>query len=121
MKTELQKIGKIGEDLACQFYESQHYSIVERNWHFYHLEVDLIVENDDCLVFCEVKTRSSTVFGDPETFVTPEKQRHIIKAANAYVKMKNVVKEVRCDIVSIVICGDKHQLHFLPDAFKPKW
>ncbi len=121
MKTEQQKTGRYGEDLTCQFYENQHYRIVERNWKCYHLEVDLIVENDDYLVFCEVKTRSSTVFGEPETFVTPEKQRNIIKAANIYVRNKGIEKEVRCDVVSIIICGEQHQLHFLPDAFKPKW
>ena len=38
-----------------------------------HLEVDIIQENSDCIVFCEVKTRSSTLLGTPEEFVTRQK------------------------------------------------
>lgn len=121
MKTENQELGVQGEVLASEFYKKNGYTILETNWRCYHLEVDLIVANDDVIVFSEVKTRSSTVFGDPETFVTPEKQRNLIKAANIYITRKEISKEVRFDIVSVIICGDKHQLHHIPDAFLPRW
>lgn len=121
MKTPEQELGKLGEECAKEFYKQQNYVILETNWRCYHLEVDLIAINNEQIVFCEVKTRSSTTFGEPETFVTPEKQRNLIRAASQYIRWKGIDKEVRFDIVSVIVCGDKHQLHHLPDAFKPKW
>lgn len=121
MKTAAQELGKLGEEWAKEFYKQQNYVILETNWRCYHLEVDLIAINNEQIVFCEVKTRSSTTFGEPETFVTPEKQRHLIRAANLYLTRKCIDKEVRFDIISVIICGNEHQLHHLPDAFKPKW
>lgn len=121
MKTESQELGVRGEILATEFYKRQGYSVLETNWRCYHLEVDLIVTKDDVIVFSEVKTRSSSTFGEPETFVTPEKQRNLIRAANVYISRKEITKEVRFDIVSVIICGDKHQLHHIPEAFLPRW
>lgn len=121
MMTEEQELGRMGEEMARDFFMQNGYKILAMNWKLYHLELDLIAENDEYLVFCEVKTRSSTVFGTPETFVTPEKQRKIIRAANLYMNRANIDKEVRLDIVSVTVCGDRKELHHLPDAFKPHW
>ena len=121
MLTEDQKLGKTGEELARKFYIQQGFIIREVNWRTGHLEVDLIAENNDYIVFCEVKTRSSAYFGKPETFVVGDKQRKIIRAANLYINCKKISKEVRLDIIAITICGQKHILQFFPDAFKPKW
>ena len=121
MKTEQQLIGKKGEDLAAEYYVQNGYSILERNWQCYHLEVDLIARNDKYLIISEVKTRSSTTFGEPETFVTPQKQKNLIRAASMYLTRTGLNLEVRFDIISVTLCGNEHQLHHIPDAFLPKW
>ena len=121
METETHKIGQRGEDLAADFYVHNGYAILERNWKCYHLEVDLIARNEDTLVICEVKTRSNIAFGEPETFVTPQKQKNLIRAANMYLTRKNISKEVRFDIISIVLCGEEYHIQHIPNAFQPKW
>lgn len=121
MKTAKQELGQKGEDIAAEFYRKNNYVILDRNWKCYHLEVDLIALNEEYLVFCEVKTRSYTTLGEPETFVTPQKQKNLIRAANMYLTRKKISKEVRFDIISIVICGNEQQIHHIPNAFQPKW
>ena len=121
MKTEKQLHGIYGEDLAANHLLQKGYKILERNWRCGHLEVDIIAETDDCVVFVEVKTRKSTAFGNPEVFVDVQKQRHLIRAASYYSKFKNITKEIRFDIVSIVNNMESQEIRHIEDAFKPRW
>lgn len=121
MKTEKQLHGIYGEDLAVNHLLQKGYKILERNWRCGHLEVDIIAETDDCVVFVEVKTRKSTAFGNPEVFVDVQKQRHLIRAASYYSKFKNITKEIRFDIVSIVNNMEGQEIRHIEDAFKPRW
>ena len=56
-------IAIIGETEAAKMLEAKGFRIVERNWRMGHLEVDLIAESKNEIVFAEVKARTST-FGD---------------------------------------------------------
>ena len=121
MTTEKQQLGSAGEDIAANFYLSQKYTILERNWRYGHLEVDIIAQNADCVVFCEVKTRSSAKVATPESSVTSQKQRNLIKAANCYMVAKRISKEVRFDIISIITRGDSHTMEHIGNAFTARW
>jgi putative endonuclease len=119
--TEKQQFGRKGEELALAFYKDNQYTILEKNWQLNHLEVDIIVKNDEYIAFCEVKTRSGDAFGEPQQSVTPQKQRNIIRAANYYVLKHQISLEVRFDIISILFTGDQYKLEHIPFAFTPKW
>ena len=119
--TENQEFGRRGEALALAFYQENGYAIVEQNWRNQQLEVDLIVKNEEYLVFCEVKARSGNVLLEPQAAVTPQKQRNLIRAANYYVLKHRITLEVRFDIVAITLNGDRHTLEHIPFAFGPKW
>ncbi len=121
MKTLNQQTGMRGEELAKQYLESLNFTILETNWKTHHLEVDLIAQNQNNIIFCEVKTRSSTKMGAPESFVTSQKQRNLIKAAHQYVTQKNINKEVRFAIIGVVFKGDEFDIEHIIDAFTPKW
>lgn len=121
MKTEKQLHGIYGEDLATNLLLQKGYKILERNWRCGHLEVDIIAENDDYLVIVEVKTRKSTTYGEPEVFVDMQKQRHLIRAAMYYAKFKNVTKEIRFDIISVVNNMEGQEIRHIENAFKPRW
>ena len=116
-----QELGKKGEDLAKKFLTNLNYSIIETNWRYGHLEIDIIAENATTIVFCEVKTRSSDKMGNPEDFVTIQKQRNMIKAANHYVLKKCLNKEVRFDIISIIENRKGDTVQHIPGAFTPRW
>lgn len=119
--TEKQEFGRKGEELALTFYQENKYTILEKNWNHNHLEVDIIAKNEDYIVFCEVKTRSGNLFGEPHQSVTSQKQRNIIRAANYYVLNHKISLEVRFDIISVILDGDQHKLVHIPFAFTPKW
>ena len=53
------------EKLAGNFFEQQGYKILARNWRAGRLEIDLIVQLDDLIVFVEVKSAASKKFGHP--------------------------------------------------------
>jgi putative endonuclease len=119
--TDKQQFGCRGEELALAFYKENSYTILEKNWQLNHLEVDIIVKNDEYIVFCEVKTRSGDAFGSPQDSVNRQKQNNIIRAANYYVLKHRILLEVRFDIISILFKGDQYTLEHIPFAFTPKW
>jgi len=114
------EIGKDGEDIALKYLLKQGYKLLQRNWHFGKYEVDLIIENDEYLVFVEVKFRSSNYFGEPEIFVSDKQKHNLVKAANRYISRYGVEKEARFDIISIVMQNNKPSIKHIEDAFRPK-
>ena len=60
------QLGKKGEQLAVDFLIENGYDIVERNYRFNKAEVDIIAQKKDVLAIIEVKTRSTTDFGNPQ-------------------------------------------------------
>ena len=103
-KKTTREIGDEGEELAADYLESKGYTILERNYHFERAEVDIVAyDNGACIVFAEVKTRSSNTFGEPEEFVDDEKIQNVYKAAEAWIyERKMDGAPVRFDIVSIL-------------------
>ena len=111
--------GMEGEKIAAAYLEEKGHKILERNWKFGHEEIDIIAKHLNTLLIVEVKTRSSTFFGDPAEFVSVQKQRHLIKAANAYIEKKNLDMEVRFDIIGVILNGSNYHINHIEDAFCP--
>jgi putative endonuclease len=112
-------LGKEGEDIAEKFLRNQQFQILERNWRFGKDEIDIIAQDGNFLVIVEVKTRRTNYFGEPEESVTREKQKFLIRAANAYILKKNIELETRFDIVSVLFSGNNHEVKQIKDAFYP--
>ena len=111
-------LGIKGEDMACSFLESKGYSILERNWRWRKLELDIIAMKDGELVIVEVKTRRNNCFGEPENAITDYKIRNIINAADVYVKKKRTDMPVRFDIISVTGQKEKEfEINHIEDAF----
>ena len=113
-------LGKKGEEIAAGFLVTKGYQILEKNWRQWRNEVDIIAMDGKCLVIIEVKTRQSNYFGEPEMAVTRDKQKALIRSANAYVRYKNIHCEVRFDIVSVIFSKNTEQIHHIEDAFYPR-
>jgi putative endonuclease len=97
-KTE---IGRKGENLAADFLVKQGFEIAARNYRHGRGEIDLIVKRDDWLLFIEVKTRSSTSFGEPEGFLHDFQMNRIFDAAENYIFATDWQGNVRFDVISI--------------------
>lgn len=112
-------LGASGEEMAKAYLAEKGFQILESNWRSGKNEIDIIAIHNDTLVVAEVKTRSSSLFGEPEVFVNKNKQRMLIRAANIYVQRNNIDLEVRFDIVSVISGSGKHKVHHIIDAFYP--
>lgn len=111
------ELGKKGEQLAVEYLISHNYEILERNYRFDKAEVDIIASKNNILAIIEVKTRSSTDFGNPQDFVKPKQIKNLVKAVNEYVTEKDLNHEVRFDIIAIVNENKKYEIEHLKDAF----
>ena len=111
--------GRRGEAAAADYLRQHGYHILEMNWQSNHQEVDIIARKENIMVFAEVKTRHSQSHGEPEAFVTPAKQRMLVKAANHYLLHNNCHEEARFDIISVLITRQGMRINHIMDAFYP--
>jgi len=111
------ELGKKGEQLAVDFLLKKDYEIVERNYRFDKAEVDIIARIEDTLAIIEVKTRSTTNFGNPQDFVKPKQIQRLVKAVNEYVIDNGLDVEVRFDIIAIVKENKRFVIEHLENAF----
>lgn len=111
--------GRAGEDAACAHLLEQGFEIAERNWRVRAGEVDVIARREGLTVFVEVKSRTNTVFGEPEESVTPSKARRIRALAGEYLAHAGDGGVVRFDVIAVMLepSGRVTGLRHIPDAF----
>ena len=117
-------IGIIGEAEAARMLEAKGFHIVEHNWRMGHLEIDLIAESKNEIVFAEVKART-TFYGDirPEEYVDENKKKRMVAAANAYIKFRKIEKNPRFDIIGLVVNPETGEITYRchwENAFYPQ-
>ena len=99
MTSARRELGARGEDRVAAWYEANGYSIVDRNWRCRQGELDLVARRGRVVVFCEVKTRSSTAFGAPVEAVTRSKQARLRVLAARWLEDSDLVaREIRFDV-----------------------
>lgn len=97
-------IAVMGENLAVKYLEKKGYVIIERNFRRRYGEIDIIAVSGKTLVFVEVKTRKSLLFGKPLESITFRKLREIMNTAQYYVLTHpKLPKLLRIDAVSILL------------------
>ncbi len=108
------KIGIKGEQIAADFLQKKGYNILFRNWRTGQKEVDIVAFKEGMVIFVEVKTRSGQFLGYPEESVNHKKQQNLRLAASAFLDAFPNYKNLRFDIVGILISGDvaKEIVHF---------
>ncbi len=96
-------IGRIGEEMACQYLLQQGYFIVKMNYSCKIGEIDIIASKRDVIVFVEVKYRKNNSFGDSVEAVGIKKQCKIRKVAEHYITYELKKTDVNCrfDVIGI--------------------
>jgi len=103
------ELGKIGEDIACEYLVQNNFQIIERNFREPWGEIDIITKAPDkTLVFVEVKTMREYVGGlGPENQMTRDKLRKFKRMASLYAGSRedlvNDKKGWRLDLVTAVL------------------
>ncbi len=93
--------GREAERQAADFLRSHGYAICEQNYRWRGGEIDLIARDGNCLVFVEVKARSSGAFGSPEESITAAKREKLIRTALRYLMGHPTELDVRFDVVAL--------------------
>ena len=131
--------GKLGERAAKRYLQRQGMKFLTANFRSERGEIDLIFRADnriprksfqirqlkfmrkgaDCLVFVEVKTRSSEEWTRPASAVNAERRRRLTRAALDYLRLlRNPPVKVRFDIVEVLLQdGAVREVRHLPNTF----
>jgi putative endonuclease len=119
--------GALGEDAAKRHLQRLGLKFLAANVRTERGELDLVFRDGDCLVFAEVKTRSSEEWTRPAAAVNTAKRAKLSKAAQEYLqRLENPEVKYRFDIVEVLLKnGAVDEIRHLPNAFpltrrKPK-
>ncbi|MGB0429626.1 MAG: YraN family protein [Bacteroidia bacterium] len=113
------KTGKKGEQLATDFLIRKGYHVIETNWAYNKLEIDIIAKIGNEIVFVEVKTRTTTSHGYPEDAVSRKKAQNLFDAAEIYLEENQIDDEIRFDIISIIIKNNNTEIRHIEDGISP--
>ena len=112
--------GELGERAATKWLKRQGLKFLTANFRSKRGEIDLIFRERDCLVFVEVKTRSSEEWVRPAAAVDRERRERLSRAALDYLRLlKNPVVKIRFDIVEVLLNeGVVREVRHLPNTFE---
>ncbi|HOK78518.1 MAG TPA: YraN family protein [Verrucomicrobiota bacterium] len=113
------RLGLRGELVARQHLKKCGLKFLVANYRSPRGEIDMVFRDGDCLVFVEVKTRSSEDWARPADAVNEEKRRRLSMAALDYLRrIGNPQIRVRFDIVEVVFENSREPtIRHLPNAF----
>jgi putative endonuclease len=118
MPTSAHELGRAGEAAAATFYQQAGYVVLARSYRHGRAEVDLIVQRgQELLVFVEVKTRSGSTYGPPETFVSNRKKELFRLAATHLQEVLGWTGDIRFDILALTQLSQGFQTELFEDAF----
>ena len=113
--------GRLYEQLAEEYLLAQGYQLLARSWSVRRGEIDLIMSQDETVVFVEVRTRSSLDWGHPAETINVTKQRKIIGAARHWLvrERPGQIPDCRFDVITVLTPANSAPVieHF-PDAFR---
>lgn len=97
-------IGKKGEEIARNYLVQKGIKIIDTNKRFSrYCEIDIIAQEKDTLIFCEVKTRKTNICGSPFEAITKSKYQNIKKGIFFYLQENPSFKKFRIDAIAIIL------------------
>src|SRR5260221_4573087 len=111
--------GELGERAAKKHLQRSGLKFLTANFRSSRGEMDLIFRDRDCLVFVEVKTRSSEEWTRPAAAVNAERRRRLTRTALDYLRLiKKPPIKLRFDIVEVLLKdGEVSEIRHLPNTF----
>jgi len=94
--------GALGEKIALDFLIKRNFTILERNFRRREGEIDIVAQQGDCLVFVEVRTKTSPNLGTPEESITAAKAQRLVALAQTFLQShENLPTQWRIDVIAI--------------------
>jgi TIGR00252 family protein len=108
--------GKNAEDLAVEFLQRQGIKVIARNVRSRYGEIDIIAQENDTLLFVEVRLRQSASFGGAAASITAAKQKRLHTAASLYLSERADQPPCRFDAI-LLSALEVNQIVWLRDIF----
>jgi putative endonuclease len=111
--------GAAGERAAKKHLQARGLKYLTANFRTDRGEIDLVFRDQDCLVFVEVKTRSSEAWTRPAAAVNARKRLKLTRCAFDYLRLlKNPPVKIRFDVVEVLLeDGAIAETRHLPNTF----
>ncbi len=102
-------IGSAGEKIVENYLKNNGYKILEKNLKTRYLEIDIIAEKNNTLIFIEVRSKTNDNFGEPEDTINKKKKEKLKNNAFSYINYKNYDGLYKIEIVSVIL--DKNNIN----------
>ena len=115
-----QKKGQQGEVLAYEYLIEQGLRLISKNYHCRYGEIDLIMQQDDIIVFIEVRSRKVDNLVDSAASINWKKQQKLQRSAENYLQTKKVDPSIpaRFDVIAITHKqNETSQIDWIQNAF----
>ncbi|MEM6483671.1 MAG: YraN family protein [Pseudomonadota bacterium] len=120
-KRTAKSIGTLFEAKTASMLANSGYRVLCRNFRSRVGEIDLIATNEHCLLFIEVKARSTFSHGGAVASVTRKKQCKISRCAALYLQQQPHLRHLPCRFDVIVWmrngAADSYSARWIPGAF----
>ena len=122
-KTKAAEYGRIGEEKVAQFLKKRGYIIIKRNWRDKRYgEIDIVAENEEYIVFVEVKTRAAYSLVSGTEAVDQHKMRRVQNAGIMFSNRLNSTKQIRFDVAEVTVYTSENgtnrwELKYIKSAF----
>ena len=110
-------LGQSMEDKACLYLEKQGLTLLQRNFFCSFGEIDLIMQDNDELVFIEVRHRNSDAYGDGIESINHYKQKKLIRSAQVYLNKNKHSDNVNCRF-DVLATSKKQEIDWIKAAFE---
>ena len=105
-KSSLKELGANGEEAVSQYLQQKGMQVIDRNWRIKGGEIDLVCDDGGAIVFVEVKTRTSNLYGTPFDAITPDTAFRLQRLALAWMAMNHRWgQDYRIDVAGVWMDG----------------
>jgi len=111
--------GQQAEQLAARYLKCRGYHIWRTNWRWGRKELDLVALYGELLVIIEVKSRVRNGVNLPSEVVDRQKQRNIILAAEAFIRLHQCHHPTRFDVIAVNYTSGGAEIEHIENAFFP--
>jgi len=112
--------GSDAEEASCMYLTKQGLKLIQKNYHCRHGEIDLIMRQDDTLVFIEVRYRKNNNYGGALESVTPAKKKKVQATVLHYIQSNAIKGDVRIDVMGMAPQSEEtssYNFNWIKNAF----
>ena len=113
-------IGRNAEQLAVGFLRARGYHIWRTNWRWGKKELDIVATFGGLLIVVEVKSMVGNRVNHPYEVVDQRKQRHIVLAAEGFIRVFNSRLPTRFDVIAVIYHAGQVEIEHIENAFRPE-